>query len=34
MVSLCIKDNNENIQDFLIKKIGESNIPDIHYSGV
>ena len=32
MVSLCIKDNNENIQDFLIKKIGESNIPDIHYS--
>ena len=32
MVSLCIKDNNENIQDFLMKKIGESNIPDIYYS--
>ena len=32
MVSLCIKDNNTKIQDFLMKKIGESNIPDIYYS--
>ena len=32
MVSLCIKDNNKKVQDFLIKKIGESNIPDIYYS--
>ena len=32
MVSLCIKDNNDKVQNFLMKKIGESTIPDIYYS--
>ena len=32
MVSLCIKDNNEKVQNYLMQKIGESNIPDIYYS--
>ena len=32
MVSLCIKDNNEKFQNYLMQKIGESNIPDIYYS--
>lgn len=32
MISLCIKDNNSKIQNFIMKKIGESNIPDIYYS--
>lgn len=32
MISLCIKDNHSNIQDFLMKKISESTIPNIYYS--
>ena len=32
MVSICIKDANSNIQDFLMKKISESEIPNIYYS--
>lgn len=32
MISLCIKDNNSNLQDFLSKNIACSNIPNIYYS--
>lgn len=32
MISICIKDNLLNMQDFLINKISNSHIPDIYYS--
>ena len=32
MISLCIKDANSNIQDFLMKKISQSEISNIYYS--
>lgn len=32
MVSICIKDNHFNIQDFLIDEIGNLSFPDIYYS--
>lgn len=32
MISICIKENNPNIQSFLTEKISNSNIPDIYYS--
>ena len=32
MISICIKENNTNIQDFLNEKLSNSNISDIYYS--
>ena len=32
MISICIKDNHLNIQEFLINEISNSNIDDIYYS--
>lgn len=32
MISICIKDTNPNIQNFLMNKIKLSNIPNIYYS--
>lgn len=32
MISICIKDNHPNIQDFLMEQISYSNIPNIYYS--
>ena len=32
MISICIKDNNIDLQDFLIKEINKSSIKDIYYS--
>lgn len=32
MISICIKDNNPNIQSFLSEKLNNCNIPDIYYS--